>query len=125
MVTWSVTTDTLVLADLDPPTFIPSGCGVIINSFFSVSLALSLLASFGALVGQQWLIYYTKPRVRLDDGWRWDEVRKLHGAHSWKLSLALEFFLPIVLQVALVIFLLGFVEFMYELSSRDVHELYL
>lgn len=106
----------LTATDLNPPPFSPSASVISINCLFSLSLILSLLASFGALIGQQWIVYFAKPPTTSKDI-RLDRVRKLHGADRWKLSDVLEFFLPTVLQAALAIFLVGFIQFLAQVSG--------
>lgn len=88
-----------------------------VNQLFSMSLTCSLLASFGALVGQQWLVYYSKQRVSSgEEKERWEEQRKLSGAHRWQLQNILELVLPSLLQIAVLIFLVGLIAFLWPLS---------
>lgn len=107
---------TLRPADLEPPPYSPSSSEVRINQLFSISLTFSLIASFGALLGQQWLIYYKRRTSASPDGLRWESTRKLDGAERWRLRGALEILLPTLLQVALFIFMIGFIEFLYTFS---------
>ncbi|KIO32135.1 hypothetical protein M407DRAFT_4692 [Tulasnella calospora MUT 4182] len=45
--------------DLEAPKFTASDEAIRLARFFSVSLTLTLLAAFGAMVGKQWMIYYS------------------------------------------------------------------
>lgn len=107
---------TLTPTDLEPPPYSPSPSEVRINQMFSISLTFSLIASFGALLGQQWLIYYKRRASSTPDGLRWESTRKLHGGERWRLRGALEILLPTLLQVALFVFMIGFIEFLYSSS---------
>lgn len=107
---------TLTPADLVPPPFGPSRTGIAINQLFSISLTLSLLASFGALLAQQWIVHYVRPTWAALDGGRWDRERKYRGAQRWKLQEVVEILLPILLQAALFVFIIGFIVFLHSLS---------
>lgn len=52
-----------------------------VNQLFSISLTFSLLASFGALLGQQWVIHYSKRSPAGSERERWERQRKLEAAH--------------------------------------------
>lgn len=109
---------TLTSPDLDPPPFSPSSDSIRINQYFSASLTCSLLAAFGALLGQQWLIFYKKRSTGGLEKERWDEQRKLDGTERWHMKGLLEIVLPTLLQVALFIFMVGLISFLGSLSSR-------
>lgn len=72
--TWS-------LDDLKEDTFSPTADSQRINQLFSISLTFSLLASFGALLGQQWVIHYNKRSPAGSEMERWERQRKLEAAH--------------------------------------------
>ena len=67
------------------------------------SLALSLLASFVAMLGKQWLNRYSKVDMRgsLIDRSR-DRQRKMNGMENWGFKLVMES-LPLMLQAALLL----------------------
>lgn len=108
---------TLSQADIGPPPFSPSSDGMRINQLFSVSLTCSLLAAFGALLGQQWITSYKRRPVGGFDEERRERQRRLLGAKRWGLERVLELFLPMLLQISLIIFLVGMVEYLKSLSS--------
>lgn len=107
---------TLTQADLRPPPAEVTAIAIVTNTLFSLSLALSLLSAFGALLGQQWIIYYGRPTAYAKDGIGLEAARKLHGAEEWKLSVVLELVLPTILQIAVIVFMVGFVVFLYHLN---------
>lgn len=108
---------TLTAADLAPPSFTPTSDGVHVNQLFSLSLSLSILASFGALLGQQWIICYRRQTPAAYEGRRWDLERKFEGAKRWQLAAILEVLLPTLLQAALFLFMIGFIIFFRNLSA--------
>lgn len=108
---------TLTPADLVPPPFNPSHTSLITNQLFSSSLTLSLLASFGALLAQQWIVQYTRPTPGSSDGGRWDRERKFFGAQRWGFQTVVEMILPIILQGALFVFIVGFIIFLHDLCK--------
>lgn len=109
---------TVVCEAATPPPFILTHQVIRINQLFSVSLTFSLLAAFGALMGQQWITSY---RCRPDGGFeeeRRERQRRLLGAKRWQLAPVLELILPILLQVSLALFLIGLVQYLQSLDSR-------
>lgn len=107
---------TMTPADLLAPPFTPSHVNWVVNQLFSTSLTLSLLASFGALVAQQWIVHYTRQTPGASDGGRWDRERKFEGAQRWKLQEVVEMLLSILLQAALFVFIVGFIIFLRDLG---------
>lgn len=96
----------------------PSGDSVLINQLLSVSLTFSLLAAFGALLGQQWLLSYkNRPWVNLQSERSWERQRCSWGAHRWRLELALGVILPTVLHVAFLAFFLGMISYLRSIST--------
>lgn len=112
-----VDNSTLTAKDLIPPPFDPSPIGLTINQLFSTSLTLSLLASFGALLAQQWIVHYTRQTPGAFDGGRWERERRYAGAERWRLRGLVEIVLPILLQGALFAFIIGFIVFLRDLST--------
>lgn len=117
LIAQGVSNTTLTSTNLKPPHYSPLPSDVRINQLFSTSLTFSLMASFGALLGQQWLIYYGRRKSESADAVRWEATRKLDGAERWRLRGALEILLPTLLQAALFIFMIGFIEFLYTFSN--------
>lgn len=109
---------TLTPADLSPPSFNPSNAAVRINALFSVSLTFSILASFGALLGQQWILDYSQrgSKAQESDTSRRETVGKLSGAIKWNLRGIVEVLLPTCLQMALFLFMVAFVDFLRQLN---------
>lgn len=83
-----------------------------INQLFSISLTCSILAAFGALFGQQWLVYYKKRSGGGIETERWERERKLLGAWRWRLQPIVEMIFPGILQIAVFIFGIGLIDFL-------------
>lgn len=89
-----------------PPPFVPDRNDVIINMLWFLSLTLSILASFFTIAVQQWLRAYLLPSHLSTR----DSLRLWSGRSSllyWCQVPAIITFLPIILQIAVVLFLLG------------------
>ncbi|KAG8906670.1 hypothetical protein FRB99_006371 [Tulasnella sp. 403] len=94
-----------------------------VNCYFCASLACSLIAALGAIIGKQWLIYYDRTGdvdvFQPQGSWRSlgtehrgrERLRKLRGLQRWQLRVILEAILPIVLQIAVLVFLVGLIDF--------------
>lgn len=93
-----------------PPTIYP------INLLFSMSLAIALLSSFLAVLGQQWLVQYRKRGGGGSDYQRWEQLRRHLGAKRWGLELILGNVLPTLLQFGLFIFCVSFALFLGTLN---------
>ncbi|KAG8971585.1 hypothetical protein FRC05_010931 [Tulasnella sp. 425] len=98
-------------------TFTPSLRALIINGLFGLSLASALFASFFAVLGKQWLMFYRNRSGGGVDQQRWEQLRRSLGAERWGLVVALEVALPVFIQTALVIFTLAFVLFLRTMSE--------
>ncbi|KAG8963402.1 hypothetical protein FRC05_004743 [Tulasnella sp. 425] len=103
--------------DLPSATFAPSPGIFPVNVLFSVSLTLALVSSFLAVLGQQWLVYYRKRSGGGAEHQRWEQLRRYLGAKRWRLEAILDDVLPGLLQLALVIFCIGFVAYLRTLSK--------
>ncbi|KAG8920354.1 hypothetical protein FRC00_010135 [Tulasnella sp. 408] len=104
--------------DLPSASFSPPTGALPINILFSMSLTLALLASFLAVLGQQWLVYYRKRSGGGAEYQRWEQLRRYLGAKRWRLELVLDNILPSVLQIALVIFCVAFILYLGTLSKH-------
>ena len=94
--------------------FKPTPSAVRDNILFSLSLLFSLFAAFGAVLGKQWLIYYTSVNPGISDKKEAeDRQAKINGAATWQLQLILEMLLPTLLQVSLSLFIIGMIDFFY------------
>ncbi|KAG8911739.1 hypothetical protein FRC01_005549, partial [Tulasnella sp. 417] len=100
---------TYTAADLPSAYFTPSYSTVLIVALFSMTLATTLVSSFIAVQGKQWLVYYRKRRGGGSDHQRWDQLRRFLGAQRWALELILDDALPSVLQVSLAVFCIALV----------------
>lgn len=100
-----------------------------VNCFFGASLACSLLSALGAMIGKQWLIYYDRagevdplrstkytPSPNAVNRGR-ERLRKLRGLQRWQIRGVLEACLPTLLQLAVVIFFIGLIDFTFTVNS--------
>lgn len=118
LVVMGVNNSTLYPGEVGPLPFAPPNDGVLINQLFSVSLTLSLLAAFGALVGQQWIASYNRRPSGGFEKERRERQRRLLGAKRWRLEHVLDLFLPILLQVSVIVFLVGMAAYFQSLCPR-------
>ncbi|KAG8939197.1 hypothetical protein FRC03_006482, partial [Tulasnella sp. 419] len=92
----------------------PASSAVPINSIFFSSLSFSLTAAFGAVTAKQWLTEYTNvgtmKALHIQGTVRQEKYR---GLKTWHLRLIIEL-LPMFLQLSLLLFLIGVVEFLWE-----------
>ncbi|KAG8911672.1 hypothetical protein FRC01_005592, partial [Tulasnella sp. 417] len=104
-------------ADLPSATFSPPPAMYPVNVLFAVSLTCALMSSFLAVLGQQWLVYYSKRSSGGAEHQRKEQLRRQLGAQRWRLDLVLEDILPGLLQVGLVIFCISFILYLRTLSG--------
>ncbi|KAG8903568.1 hypothetical protein FRB99_003119, partial [Tulasnella sp. 403] len=105
----------LTANDFEPPPFTPTSVAVRVNCFFGASLACSLLASFGAVLAKQWVSHFARDHPgTLETQGRWRQ-RKLNGVARWHFQNVVET-LPILLQIALVTFIAGVIDFLNSLN---------
>ncbi|KAG8943806.1 hypothetical protein FRC04_002500 [Tulasnella sp. 424] len=104
-------------SDLPSASFSPPAGALPINVLFSLSLTLALVASFLAVLGQQWLVYYRKRSGGGAEFQRWEQLRRYLGAKRWRLELVLDDVLPSLLQIGLVIFCVAFILYLRTLSA--------
>ncbi|KAG9042734.1 hypothetical protein FS837_010456 [Tulasnella sp. UAMH 9824] len=101
---------------LPSTTFSPSSNIFTINSLFGLSLALAIIASFLAVLGRQWLVYYRKRSGSGPDRQRWEQLERFLGAKRWRLELILDDMLPFILQIALIIFCVSLIMYLHHLN---------
>ncbi|KAG8922385.1 hypothetical protein FRC01_014107 [Tulasnella sp. 417] len=89
---------------LPSETFSATGKVLTVNVLFSISLALAIIASFLAVLGRQWLVYYRKRTGGGPERQRWEQLKRFLGAERWRLEWVLDDFLPSLLQIGLIIF---------------------
>lgn len=91
----------------------PSRSVVWVQSLLYASLACSLFAALGAVLGKQWLSYYRSigEHGTLETRGK-ERHRKLLGVEAWRLRTILSF-LPILLQASLILFGIALCAFMW------------
>ncbi|KAG8985314.1 hypothetical protein FRB90_004784, partial [Tulasnella sp. 427] len=110
--------DSTVLNPILPSTsFTPSTAIFNVNVLFSLSLAFTVMSSFLAVLGRQWLVYYRKRGGGGPDRQRWEQLRRFLGAQRWSLELMLDDILPALLQISLVIFCASFILYLGTLNT--------
>ena len=101
-----------------PASFESTPTAVRDNILFSISLLFSVFAAFGAVLGKQWLIYYTRITPNISDKDETVErLAKIKGAATWQLQLLLEMALPSLLQLSLVLFTIALVDSFWNIHS--------
>jgi len=81
------------------------------------SLSLTLFVAFVAVLGKQWILYYTRATTWGNTANPGEERQtKLMGLQKWKLELVMEF-LPVVLQLALLLFAAALVVYLWDLNA--------
>ncbi|THH29160.1 hypothetical protein EUX98_g5022 [Antrodiella citrinella] len=97
------------------PTFEgPSSMTVWIQSLLYASLAASLFAALGAMMGKQWLGHYAKVGERGTVEERCiDRQRKLVALHTWHFHVVLQA-IPLLLQLSLLLFGVGMAAYMWS-----------
>ncbi|KAG8952361.1 hypothetical protein FRC04_004789 [Tulasnella sp. 424] len=110
---------TLTEDQLKAPDFTPPPNVIYIGRLFTISLTLTLLAAFGAMVGKQWMIYYTRgSQGGPSEGESRQLQRKLSGVHRCGLRFLVELALPSLLQIALFVFSVGFIFYLKTLNNN-------
>ena len=80
------------------------------------SLALTLFMAFIAVVGKQWILYYTQTKTRGNIADRGKERQaKLVGLQKWGVHIIMES-LPVMLQFSLLLFGIGLVVYLWDLE---------
>ncbi|KAG8828082.1 hypothetical protein FRC19_009938 [Serendipita sp. 401] len=111
----SVRNNSAVEIPMDRP-FTPSASAVRVNTLWFSSLALALGVAVQVMLAKQWLHKYseglpTVPRLRMQlRQYRYDSLR------AWALPEVVNF-LPTLLHLALALFLLGLVDFLWEINT--------
>ncbi|KAG8928502.1 hypothetical protein FRC02_006831 [Tulasnella sp. 418] len=91
-----------------------------VNSVLFVSLACSLLAAFGAVLGKEMLALYGSTialaaSATPDQGRR--RQRKFDGLNHFRFRILMQM-LPVLLQLSLVLFLIGLIDFIWSLNIQ-------
>ncbi|KAG8920141.1 hypothetical protein FRC02_001141 [Tulasnella sp. 418] len=89
-----------------------------VNSVFFASLSLSLTAAFGAVTAKQWLTEYRKiGSIRAIHKQCLARQQKFEGLETWRFHFLIEL-LPLLLQLSVLIFLVGVIQFVWALERR-------
>ena len=92
----------------------PSATAVWVQSLLYASLACSLFAALGAVMGKQWLSHYRSVGERGTVERRGiDRQLKMHGLQAWHFRAVLEV-IPLILQASLLLFGLGLSAYVYD-----------
>ncbi|KAG8928786.1 hypothetical protein FRC03_001144 [Tulasnella sp. 419] len=110
--------DNITLSDEDLNPGSPNSSAVSVNSIFFASLSYSLTAAFGAVTAKQWLTAYSNKgsTKALHEKCR-DRQMKFAGLETWHLRFIMDI-LPMLLQLSLLLFLVGLVQFLWALEKR-------
>ncbi|KAF9649361.1 hypothetical protein BDM02DRAFT_3094942, partial [Thelephora ganbajun] len=101
---------------LAPVSNIPTSV-VVSQSIFFASLSVTLFVAFIAVLGKQWILYYTRVTTwgNIVDRGKERQV-KLVGLQKWGLHLIMES-LPVMLQFALLLFGVALVVYLWDLET--------
>lgn len=108
----SGSTPRLPSADFTPPSDI-----LVVNILFSLSLTCAIAASFFAVLGRQWLMYYRQRSGEGTDKQRFEQLLRSQAAERWGLVPILDIVLPTLLQSALVVFSVGLILYLHSLGA--------
>ena len=87
------------------------------QSILLASLSLTLFVAFVAVLGKQWILYYTRATTWGNVANRGEERQtKLVGLQKWRLELVMEF-LPVMLQLALLLFAVAIIVYLWDLNA--------
>ncbi|KAG8946598.1 hypothetical protein FRC03_001332 [Tulasnella sp. 419] len=107
---------TLTAEDLHPTELNPSALST--NYIFFASLYSSLSAAFGAVTAKQWLTEYShKGPAKAPHVLGLHRSMKFRGLERWHFQFVIDL-LPILLQLSLVLFLIGVVDFLWVLNRK-------
>ncbi|KAG8947968.1 hypothetical protein FRC04_010165 [Tulasnella sp. 424] len=104
-------------ADLQPAAFSPTSDAILVNQLFTGSLTCSLVAAFFAVLGKQWIAYYKKRGGGGVEKQRWEQLKRSMAAERWHLLGVLDTVVPVLLQIALLIFAVGLIVYLRTLSA--------
>lgn len=104
--------------DLQPAPFSPSSDAILVNQLFTGSLTCSLVAAFFAVLGKQWIAYYKKRGGGGVEKQRWEQLKRSMAAERWHLLGVLDTVVPVLLQIALLIFAIGLIVYLRTLSNE-------
>lgn len=102
--------------DLPSAYFTTSVEAVIVNMLFSLSLTFGLISSLLAMLGRQWLFYYSKRGSGGSDRQRWAQLQRYLGARRWRLEIILDDIVPAILQIGIIIFYVSFITYLHILA---------
>lgn len=88
-----------------------------INAYWFLSLTLSLASALVAILAKQWIREYERSAGRTPPQALGIRQMKLQGLEAWHVSSVISS-IPLLLQIALALFLVGIVELLWRLSIR-------
>ncbi|KAF8601062.1 hypothetical protein BDV93DRAFT_586835, partial [Ceratobasidium sp. AG-I] len=97
----------------ETPVFEPTVAARWINGLWFASLALSLAAALLAMLAKEWLTTFASSRPRPAYFFAIDRQARLDALSSWGAMLIIDH-LPLFLHIALVLFALGLVVYLYS-----------
>ncbi|KAG8917494.1 hypothetical protein FRC02_003078 [Tulasnella sp. 418] len=107
---------TLTAEDFHPTELNPSALST--NYIFFASLYSSLSAAFGAVTAKQWLTEYShKGPAKAPHDLGLHRIMKFRGLERWHFQFVIDL-LPLLLQLSLVLFLIGVVDFLWVLNRK-------
>ncbi|EJD42105.1 hypothetical protein AURDEDRAFT_68014 [Auricularia subglabra TFB-10046 SS5] len=95
---------------------LPGPVSVRINSYWFLSLTLSLSCALIAILAKQWLREYERDYGLSHSQSLAVRQMKFEGLRKWHVN-AIVSFLPLVLQLALALFMIGVIELLWKLNS--------
>ena len=103
---------------LNPPSHSPSSTARGINVLFFISLILSLAAALFSILARQWIREYLKWRSPLSEPRKNVIVRQIRyqAWEDWQVD-AVIWSIPVLLEIAMVLFLLGFTVLLWTLDD--------
>ncbi|KAG9045453.1 hypothetical protein FS837_006296 [Tulasnella sp. UAMH 9824] len=104
--------------DLKPAPFSPTPDAILVNQLFTGSLTCSLVAAFFAVLGKQWIACYKKRGGGGVEKQRWEQLKRSMAAERWHLLGVLDTVVPVLLQIALLIFAIGLILYLRTLSNE-------
>ncbi|KAL5632185.1 hypothetical protein ACGC1H_000256 [Rhizoctonia solani] len=102
-------------AHIDQSSFSPTNAALWINGLWFAALALSLAAALVAMLSKEWLTAYTASRPRPAHTHALLRQARFDGLNSWW-ALHIIAFLPTLLHLALLLFALGLVVYLWTLD---------
>ena len=100
----------------DPTSFAPEARSIRLNTLWFSSLACSLLAALGAVLAKQWIVGYPRGAPPSTTAFERARIRQIRfdGISSWRFLAVIDF-LPTLIQLSCLLFLIGLCDFLFML----------